>query len=563
MSASFIAAAADARSRDAYSTQTVSSELLMLPMELLNLIMGFLSLHPAHDTRNAQRTVLAVYLHPLAVSCRVLRELVAAYTARRLCIASTSVQLWSVRNALLQHVLAGYVRRFEEEEVHIYPNQNERYTSIREEGGCFYYFDPTLERRLSAMSEAWLLDPQRLQSEEHPFRRLALATSGRIRRYVTQWYPGTARDHFNLLLQSGVHPRGERQGEMIALATACETLELVARINSECQSDEDYELERIDRENEEYKRHELEQDEQAEHEEEEEERRRWEEEQDKAMASEIQEADEEERRRWEEEQDKAMASEIQEADEEERPRWEEERYESDEWEETEEERRWQAEEEAEEEDRRWLAEEDRRRERERTREDAVSRALRSHYVALLLPQLELELACLERLHAQFGALDPMLTPVASAKERVRILQLRGMFESGRSAETKARVEDLSDSEFARFTGPSRISQAAIDVREEAMAENVLECWEMNEGGGFKFVAYHAPRDDDWSCFLMQYEETGAVPTAAASNGSDWGEQRRVGPPIEDGQVLVGPLPQHWQTGGRDPAEDQTLTCRLQ
>ena len=258
-----------------------------------------------------------------------------------------------------------------------------------------------------------------------------------------------------------------------------------------------------------------------------------------------------------------MAREIQEADEEERRRWEEERYESDEWEETEEERRWQAEEEAEEEDRRWLAEEDRRRERERTREDAAHRALRSHYVALLLPQLELELACLERLHAQFGALDPMLTPVASAKERVRILQLRGMFESGRSAETKARVEDLSDSEFARFTGPSRISQAAIDVREEAMAENLLECWEMNEGGGFKFVAYHAPRDDDWSCFLMQYEETGAVPTAAASNGSDWGEQRRVGPPIEDGQVLVGPLPQHWQTGGRDPAEDQTLTCRLQ
>ena len=146
----------------------------------------------------------------------------------------------------------------------------------------------------------------------------------------------------------------------------------------------------------------------------------------------------------------------------------------------------------------------------------------------------------------------MLTPVASAKERVRILRLRRAFEGGRSAEAKARIEDLSDSEDARFTGPSRITQAAIDAREEAMAENVLECWEMNDGGGFTCVAYHAPRDDDWSSFLMQYEETGALPTAASSDGSDWIERRRVGPPIEDGQVLVGPLPLHWQTGGRDP-----------
>jgi hypothetical protein len=203
--------------------------------------------------------------------------------------------------------------------------------------------------------------------------------------------------------------------------------------------------------------------------------------------------------------------------------------------------------------------EERRRQREEAREEATQAAMFAHYVALVRPHLAAAVERFERLRRrQPGVCESDLrSALAAAAEHVRVLRGRVEHRGGRSEAERARLHDLSDME----TVDERVSQACFDAMAEAEGENVMEAWEATPAGGFRRAAFSAPRDDDYDDFMVEWETTRKLPACLASHGSEWMETRKVPPPLE-GQLLVGPLPPHWATEGRDPATDPTLTCKV-
>ena len=153
----------------------------------------------------------------------------------------------------------------------------------------------------------------------------------------------------------------------------------------------------------------------------------------------------------------------------------------------------------------------------------------------------------------------------AVQEEVRLLTNRMVHMGGRGSVDNERVHNPPDVEWVQDSSDNRRSlQAEIRARETAASEAILEEWEATEAGGFRRVALETQRDGDWTDFLREFEATHAVPTTLARHGT-WRETQMIGPPIPAGNVLIGPLPPFWQTGGRDPALEvcSPVQCQLQ